>query len=291
MSDRPESSRERPGNRVLVVDDEPDFLEFVQWQLETLGYETRSAETGEAALAILSEFPADAILADLRMPGMDGIELIRRIAGLRPDAQCIVVTGHGGVESAVAAMRLGAVNYLRKPVGVEELDVAIQKALEKLGLVRAVRERQSALERANAELAEKNRELERLRGELEIALHREAEGRREAEAELARTRLRELAVEVMALSLRCWRQTTGKGKIDLAEESRIWTATLDSGGTYRTRTLDRYLRLQTLPPNPRFVDVVDTGYFVLNECPDGGELRERLENRTAALEEAIRNAP
>lgn len=270
--------------RVLVVDDESDFLEFVQWQLETLGYETRTAESAETAAGILSEFPADVVLADLRMPGMDGIELIRRAATIRPDAQCIVVTGHGGVESAVAAMRLGAVNYLRKPVGVEELDVAIQKAMEKLDLIRAVRERQAAL-------AEKNRELERLRGELETALRREAKGRRDAEAELVRTRLRERAVEVMALSLRRWRQATGKGKVDLAEESRLWTATLDNGGTYRTRTLDRYLRLQTLPPNPRFPDVIDTGYFVLSECDGGGELRARLEQRLSELEEMLRNAP
>lgn len=275
--------------RVLVVDDEPDFLEFVHWQLEMLGYETRTVQSGEAAVAAMEEFPADVVLADLRMPGMDGIELIRRLSLQHSDVQCIVVTGHGGVESAVAAMRLGAVNYLRKPVGVEELDVAIQKALEKVGLMRKVRERQTALEKANAELAEKNRELERLRAELEAALQKEARGRREAEAALARTRLRECAVEVMALSLRCWRQETGKGKVDLAEESRIWTATLDNGGTYRTRTLDRYLRLQTLPPNPRFADVIDTGYFVLNQCADDGALRSRLEARIGELETMVRN--
>jgi FixJ family two-component response regulator len=277
-----------PKPRVLVVDDEPDFLEFVQWQLETLGYDARTAESGEAAVAQMDEGAVDVLLADLRMPGMDGIELIRQTALRHPDAQCIVVTGHGGVESAVAAMRLGAVNYLRKPVGVEELDVAIQKALEKADLLRRLRERQRELEAANAELAEKNRELERLRKELQAALETESQGRQAAEAELARTRLRECAVEVMALSLQYWRQTTRKGKVVLAEESGIWTATLEHGGSYRTRTLDRYLRLQTLPPNPRFADVMDTAHFVLGRCNGDGTLRSRLETRVAELEQMVR---
>jgi FixJ family two-component response regulator len=270
------------------VDDEPDFLEFVQWQLETLGYEARTAESGEAAVGQMEEGAVDVLLADLRMPGMDGIELIRQTALRHPDAQCIVVTGHGGVESAVAAMRLGAVNYLRKPVGVEELDVAIQKALEKADLIRRLRERKGELEAANAELAEKNRELERLRKELQAALETESQGRQAAEAELARTRLRECAVEVMALSLQYWRQTTRKGKVDLAEESGIWTASLEHGGSYRTRTLDRYLRLQTLPPNPRFSDVMDTAHFVLSRCNGDGTLQSRLETRVAELEQMVR---
>lgn len=274
--------------RVLVVDDEPDFLEFVQWQLETLGYEARTAESGEAAVAQMEEWAVDVLLADLRMPGMDGIELIRQTALRHPDAQCIVVTGHGGVESAVAAMRLGAVNYLRKPVGVEELDVAIQKALEKADLIRRLRERQAELEAANAELDQKNRELERLRKELETALETESQSRQAAEAELARTRLRESAVEVMALALQYWRQTTRKGKVDLAEESGIWTATLEHGGSYRTRTLDRYLRLQTLPPNPRFTDVMDTAHFVLSQTDGDGKLRSRLETCVAELEQLVR---
>ena len=277
-----------PKPRVLVVDDEPDFLEFVQWQLETLGYEARTAESGEAAVAQLDRAAVDVVLADLRMPGMDGIELIRQTTLRRPDAQCIVVTGHGGMESAGAAMRLGAVDYLRKPVGVEELDVAIQKALEKVALIRSLRERQGELEAANAKLAEKNRELERLRKELEAAVETESRGRRAAEVELARTRLRECVVEVMALSLQCWRQSTRKGKVDLAEESGIWTATLEHGGSYRTRTLDRYLRLQTLPPNPRFSDVMDTGHFVLNRCDGDGALWSRLENSVTELEQLVR---
>lgn len=272
---------ETKGN-VLVVDDEPDFLEFVKWRLEKLGYAVDTAPAGEAALEILEARTIDVLLVDIRMPGMDGIEVIRRASDLAPDVQSIVITGHGGVETAVEAMRLGAINYLRKPIGVNELDVAIQKGLEKLALVRKVREKQERLERANAEL-------EKLRDQLQEALKRETAGRVEAEEGLKKARMREALVEVLSLSLRYWKETTKKTKIELAEESRIWTASIDSGGTYRTRTFDRYLKIGTLPANPRTGDVLDTAWFVLSNCPPHSELKPVLEERIGTLEKLVRN--
>ncbi|MDM8522885.1 response regulator [Desulfococcaceae bacterium HSG8] len=281
--------------KLLLADDEPDFTEFVKWQLENLSYTVHTASSGAEALDILSTGePVDILLADIRMPGMDGIELIRRAIELCPDLQCIVMTGHGGIETAVEAMKLGAINYLRKPVGVDELDMAIQKGMEKLGLILDVREKQERLEAANARLREKqeqlenaNKELSKLRVQLEEALEKETEGRKQAEDELREVRVRELLVEVLTLSLRYWKQATQKTKIELAEESKIWTASLDSGGTYRTRTLDRYLRINTLPPNPRSGDVLDTAYFVLSNCLGQPGMKEKLEDKIARLEKML----
>lgn len=266
--------------KILLTDDEADFTEFVKWQLEMLSYSVETASCGSRALEILQNKENDVLLADIRMPGMDGIELIRKALVLQPDIQCIVLTGHGGIDTAVKAMRLGAGDYLRKPLGVDELEIAIRKAMEKLSLIRSVREKQDSLEKANAELT-------RLRHQLEESLKTESAGRFAAEEELKSIRLREILVEIMAFSLRCWKQSTKKTKIDLAEESKIWTASLDSGGTYRTRTLDRYLRLSTLPPNPRSGDVLDTAYFVLSHCPLDTETKKHLEEKIAVLEKLL----
>lgn len=274
--------------KILMADDEPDIVEFVKWQLETLFYTVHTASNGAEALNILRNTDdIEVLIADIRMPGMDGIELIREAVALRPDVQCIVMTGHGGIETAIEAMKLGAINYLRKPVGVEELDISIQKGLEKLRLIQAVREKQARLEQANRELEAANKELTKLRHQLEESLEKETEDRKKAEEALKKAQLRELLVEVMSLSLRYWKQTTQKTKIELAEDSKVWTASIDSGGTYRTRTLDRYLRINTLPANPRSGEVLDTAYFVLVNCPPEPEMKAKLEEKTKALEKML----
>jgi YesN/AraC family two-component response regulator len=270
--------------RILIVDDEPDFVESVDWQLTKRMYRVFTALSGEDALNLLRRERIDVLVVDIRMPGMDGIELIRRAAGIDPDLQSIVLTGHGGVDTAIEAMRIGAINYLRKPVGVDELDMAVQKGIERRDLIRTVRKRQEQLEKANRELTE-------LRGQLENALEREIDKRKQAQGELHRIHIRESLVETMNLALRCWKQATRKTKIDLAEESRIWTASIDADGTYRTRTMDRYLKVGSLPANPRTEDVLDTGYFVLPYCSNHPEMKKKLEDKIHALENLIQTPP
>lgn len=226
----------------------------------------------------------DVLVVDIRMPGMDGIELIRLAAGIDADLQSIIMTGHAGMKTAIEVMRLGAINYLQKPAGVEELDFAIQKGIEKRDLIRAVREKQERLEKANLELTH-------LQNQLKEALEREIELRRQAQGDLYQERLRQALVEAMCFALRCWKQATRKTKIDLAEESQIWTASIDADGTYRTRTMDRYLKTVSLPANPRINDVLDTGYFVLSRCSEYPEVKKKLEEKIDTLEELIRNAP
>jgi len=117
--------------RILVVDDEAIARENLVHILTKAGHRAIAAANGREALAALAEEPADLILTDLRMPGMDGMELLTSIKRRCPEAEVIVVTGYAAVETAVAAMRLGAFTYVAKPVQVEEVLAQTAKALEK----------------------------------------------------------------------------------------------------------------------------------------------------------------
>jgi len=93
-------------------------------------------------------------------------------------------------------------------------------------------------------------------------------------------------VELMVFSVRYWTQTTGKTKVDFAGESGIWRVNCEEGGTYRARTLDRYLNLNRFPKKPRRAEVLQTAYYVLQNCPDQAiELKRQIEERVARIED------
>ena len=118
--------------RVLVVDDEEGLRSFVAEALETDGHDVTQADSAETALEALAKRTFDLVITDLKMPGMGGIELIRAAATDQPELQFIVITAHGNVETAVEAMRLGAFDYLQKPVsGPAELRIMATRALER----------------------------------------------------------------------------------------------------------------------------------------------------------------
>lgn len=265
---------------VLVVDDETDFTHLVQWQLEKRGYRVLTDNCGRDALASLSNNDVDVLLADIRMPEMSGIELVTQTHAINPDIQCIVITGHGDVDTAIDAMRAGAVNYIKKPASVDELDMAIAKALEKLHLIRDARSQQIELEK-------NYNELNALKAQLEDLLNKEQEQRLAAETALKDRILRETLVEVLSLCLRVFKQSTGKGKVEFAEATRIWNASVDRNGTYRTRTLDKYLKLATLPSNPRHRDILDSAYVVLSQCSIDPDMKQLLEEKVSELEKLL----
>jgi two-component system NtrC family response regulator/two-component system response regulator HydG len=137
------SSSTRKG-RIVVIDDEVNAAAALEALLEQDGYDVERANDGRSGLQLVERHDPDVVLTDLRMPGMDGLELLGRIKQLRPDAMVIVMTAYGTVKTAVKAMKLGAEDYLGKPIDVEELEVVLDKALERKQLLaeaRSLRER------------------------------------------------------------------------------------------------------------------------------------------------------
>ena len=120
-----------PRGRILVVDDEVNARTALAELLRDEGYAVETAADGFKALPKLDDFSPDLLVTDLRMPGMDGIQLMKKTHERDPECAVIVVTAFGAVDTAVAAMRAGAADYVTKPVNVEELVLVIDRALER----------------------------------------------------------------------------------------------------------------------------------------------------------------
>ena len=115
---------------VLVIDDEPDSREAVFESLKGHGYETLEAASGEPALDLFHAYDIDLVICDLVLPGMGGMEILQQIKEISPITQVVMLTGHATVDSAVEAMRLGAFDYLTKPIRLKELRLLIERAIE-----------------------------------------------------------------------------------------------------------------------------------------------------------------
>ena len=116
---------------VLLVDDEVDFVEVLAERLEARGLVVDTAENGEMALEKAGKRPFDAILLDMAMPGMDGIQTLEGLLRINPDLQVILLTGRATLGQAVEAMKLGALDLLEKPVEIETLVEKIEEAATK----------------------------------------------------------------------------------------------------------------------------------------------------------------
>ena len=118
------------GLRVLVVDDDRLCRQTTRQQLVAAGYGAEAADGAAAALVLLEAQAWDVVLTDLRMPRVDGVALMREIKKAFPSVDVILMTAHGTVESAVAAMQEGADDYLTKPFRFQELDVRLRRLAE-----------------------------------------------------------------------------------------------------------------------------------------------------------------
>jgi len=114
----------RPG-KILVVDDEPEVRMATRDFLTGKGYEVSVAEGGREALRLLAASPADVVLLDLAMPGMDGMETLKRIISAHPNMPVIVVTANAEIEITSKVLQLGAADYVPKPFDLDYLDQAI----------------------------------------------------------------------------------------------------------------------------------------------------------------------
>lgn len=121
--------------KVLLVDDEEEFCNMLSERLETRGLKVNSVLSGEEAVSRVESQSFDAIILDLAMPGIDGLETLRRIKEKRPDLEILMLTGHGTVKSGIEAMKLGAEDFLEKPVDMKALLEKISEAKHKRMLI------------------------------------------------------------------------------------------------------------------------------------------------------------
>ena len=139
--------------RVLLIDDDPGIRDAGFQVLSREGYEVELAGTAEEARRLISDYEFDVIVLDLKLPGAEGLELLREIKEEDPQAQVVVITAYGTVQVAVSAMKLGAADFLQKPFSPQELRLAVAKALEKRRLTleniylrQTLREKEGTLE-------------------------------------------------------------------------------------------------------------------------------------------------
>ena len=107
--------------KVLIVDDEEELVSALEERLRLRGFHARGVTTGADALAFLDREPCDVVLLDVKMPGLGGLEVIRRIKEARPNVEVILLTGHGSAVSVEEGMEAGAFEYLMKPVKIDDL--------------------------------------------------------------------------------------------------------------------------------------------------------------------------
>ena len=149
---------------LLIADDDTDFRGSVARRFLRRGYRVQEASDGPEALALAERRHFDVALLDMVMPGMTGIEVLKKLKTQNPDLEAILLTGQGTIESAVEAMKLGAYDYLTKPFPLAELEVLIQKAHERVQLSKENRQLKAVLKRAepNSEIIGKSTKMQDL---------------------------------------------------------------------------------------------------------------------------------
>ena len=114
--------------RVLIIDDEEDFLDVLSERLQTRGVDVTTATSAAEGLDQVGDGGFDAIVLDMKMPGMDGIEALKALREKRPELQVILLTGHATVDKGIQAMKLGAMDFLEKPAKIDVLLEKIHRA-------------------------------------------------------------------------------------------------------------------------------------------------------------------
>ena len=165
---------------LVVVVDEEIIRKRMKSLLELDGYETFTAGDGQESLEVFQKVEPEIALVDIKMPWMDGIEVLKRIKEKTKGTEIIIITGHGGVDTAIQALKKGAFSYIQKPVDYDELKIAIKKASEKQEMQKKLDEHvhnlehinkqlEQAVEKANRLYAVKTLQNEKLKREYEIA--------------------------------------------------------------------------------------------------------------------------
>ena len=117
--------------KILLVDDEVEFASALAERLQMRGYDVKTASNGLEAMALFHNSPPDVVILDLRIPGMDGLEILKNIKIFDPTIEVLILTGHGDVESVAEGMKNGAFEYIMKPIDIDELTSKIDVAKNK----------------------------------------------------------------------------------------------------------------------------------------------------------------
>ena len=149
--------------KLLIIDDERPILEMLEISLASEGYDVFTAESGKAGLEIFGRENPKLILTDIKMPGMDGVEVLKRIKEKDSEAEVIVITGHGDMDSAVAALRCGASDFLTKPIRDEALMLTLERAKQKISIAQQLKDYAENLEQT---VEKRTRELRKAQEDL-----------------------------------------------------------------------------------------------------------------------------
>jgi signal transduction histidine kinase len=147
---------------ILLVDDEAGLRKVLGIALADMGYRVLVAKDGLEALDLFKQIAAPIVLSDIKMPGMDGIELLRAIKRLEPETEVIMITGHGDMDLAVQSLKFEATDFITKPISADALEVALRRAHERIELRRQLKQYTEKLESLVAEKTRKLIEAERM---------------------------------------------------------------------------------------------------------------------------------
>src|SRR6201993_2052547 len=117
-------------HNILIVDDEPGIRQSLKGVLEDEGYKASVAESGEACIDSLRKRPFDVVLLDVWLPGMDGLETLEKVREIENAPEVIMISGHGTIETAVRATKLGAYDFLEKPLSIEKTLIVVKNAIQ-----------------------------------------------------------------------------------------------------------------------------------------------------------------
>ena len=124
---------------ILIVDDEEDLCEVLGLSLSDLGYKVFTAKDGEDALRVFKEVKPSIVLTDIRMPSMDGIELLEKVKQEDSDTEVIMITGHGDINLAIQSLKHEATDFITKPINDDVLEIALKRVHERISMRRKIR--------------------------------------------------------------------------------------------------------------------------------------------------------
>ncbi|HVP78169.1 MAG TPA: response regulator [Thermodesulfobacteriota bacterium] len=147
---------------LLLIDDEEGIRKVLGIALADMGYDVHTADNGEAALDIFAKINPPIVLTDIKMPGLDGIEVLKRLKKASPDTEVIMITGHGDLDLAIRSLKFEATDFITKPINEDILEIALKRAHERIFMRRKLREYTENLERLVEEKSRKLVEAERM---------------------------------------------------------------------------------------------------------------------------------